>query len=83
MGPLKQQPSIESANQNFALINFESNSETLDNHVEKKYSAIDVSSIHWTDYLEIVIVVAAGLFFIKHLRKYLKNKKKKEQAPFP
>ena len=39
-----------------------------------------MSSIHWTDYLEIIVVVAIGMFVIKHIRKYLKNKKIKNQV---
>ena len=56
MGPLEQQPSLDTHNQNFALINYESNSETLDNHVENEYSTIIMSSIHWTDFFEIEIL---------------------------
>ena len=81
MGPLKQQPSLDNHTQNFSLMNYESNSENFDN--ENDYSTIDISSIHWTDYLEIIVMVAVVIVVIKHIRKYLKIKKKKKPAKAP
>ena len=80
MGPLKQSLSLDNHNSNFALVNYESNQETLDNHVKNDYNTLAMKSIHWTDRLEIIVVVAIGIFAIKQLRNYFNNKKKKKHA---
>ena len=81
MGPTKQaSPNSDSHNSNYALVNYESNSQTVDEHTENQYSTINMSSMHWTDLIEIGLLIAAGLLFPKHFLRYLKNRKKKEQA---
>ena len=86
MGPIKKQPfkqlspSADSHDSNFPSVNYESKSQKVDEHTENQFSTFNMSSMHWTDMLEIALIIAAGLLFLKHVRKYLRNRKKKEQA---
>ena len=65
MGQLKQELSMDSHASKFALVNYKSNQETFDNHVENDYNTLAMKSIHWTDWLEIIVVLAVGIFALK------------------
>ena len=79
--PIKQlRPSSDSHNSKFALVNYESNSQMMDQHTENQFSTFNMSPLHWMDMLEIVLIIAAGLLFLKYFRRYLKKRKQKAEA---
>ena len=73
-------PLSDSHDSKFALVNYESNSQVVDKHTENQYSTFNMSSLHWTDALEIILIVAAGLIFLRYLRRYLKKCRQREEA---
>ena len=82
MPPPKKEinPSSDSHNSKFAIVNYESNSQVVDEHTETANSTFNISSIHWTDALEIILIGAAGLFIIRYIRKFLKKRREREEA---
>ena len=82
MPPPKKEinPSSNSHDSKFAIVNYESNSQVVNEHTETAYSTFNISSIHWTDALEIILIGAAGLFIIRYIRKFLKKRREREEA---
>ena len=52
----------------------------MDEHTETAYSTFNMSSLHWTDTLEIILIGAAGLFFLRYLRRYPEKRRQREEA---
>ena len=70
---------IDSHNSNFALVNYESKVE--DNHREETSNNLSMSmkSMEWTDYLEVIIILALAVFVINKIRKVMARKKKRKE----
>ena len=73
-------PSSDSHDSNFALVNYESSQQTIDEHTEVENNTFSLSRLHWTDSLEIILVGAAALFLIRYVRKFLKKRRQREEA---
>ena len=73
-------PSSDSHDLNFALVNYESSQQTIDEHTEVENNTFSLSRLHWTDSLEIILVGAAALFLIRYVRKFLKKRRQREEA---
>ena len=82
MAPNKKvvHPSSDSHNSNFALVNYESNQQTVDEHTELENNTFSFSRLHWTDSLELILVGAAALCLIRYVMKFLKKKRQREEA---
>ena len=79
MGDKPEDRKIDSHNSNFALVNYESKVE--DNHCEEKSSTMNMSmrGMEWTDYLEIVIILALAVYVINKIRQVMARKRKKKE----
>ena len=73
-------PTSDSHDSNFALVNYESSQQTIDEHTEVENNTFSLSRLHWTDSLEIILVGAAALFLIRYVRKFLKKRRQREEA---
>ena len=82
MPPPKKQinPSADSHDSNFAIVNYESSQQVIDEHTETTNSTFNLSSLHWTDALEIILIGAAVLFIFRYIRKFLKKRRQREEA---
>ena len=82
MAPNKKviNPSSDSHDKNFALVNYESSQQIIDEHTEVENNTFSFSRLHWTDSLEIILVGAAALFLIRYVRKFLKKKRQREEV---
>ena len=86
MPPIKKQPMMQLSptsdthDSKFALVNYETNYQTVDEHTENQFSTFNMSTLHLMDMFEIVLIIAAGLLFLKYFRRYLKKHKQKEEA---
>ena len=82
MAPNKKviNPSSDSHDSNFAIVNYESSQQTIDEHSEVENNTFSLSRLHWTDSLEIILVGAAALFLIRYVRKFLKKRRQREEA---
>ena len=78
MGDKQEDRKIDSHNSNFALVNYESKVE--DNHSEEKSvtTSVSMESMEWTDYLEVIIILALAIYVINKIRQVMARKKKKE-----
>ena len=77
-------PRSDSHNSNYALVNYESSQQVIDDHTETENNyennTFSFEKLHWTDALEIVLVGAAALFIIRYVRKFLKKRRQREEA---
>ena len=73
-------PSSDSHDSNFAIVNYESSQQTIDEHTEVENNTFSLSRLHWTDSLEIILVGAAALFLFRYVRKFLKKRRQREEA---
>ena len=77
-------PTSDSHDSNFALVNYESSQQVIDEHSETENNyqnnTFSLERLHWTDVLEIVLVGAAALFVIRYVRKFLKKRRQREEA---
>ena len=73
-------PSADSHDSNFAIVNYESSQQVIDEHTETANNTFSLSSLHWTDALEIILIGAAGLFVMRYIRKFLKKRRQREEA---
>ena len=82
MPPNKKEikPSADSHDSNFAIVNYESSSQVVDEHSETAYSTFNISSLHWTDAIELILIGADSLFIIRYIRKFLKKRRQREEA---
>ena len=51
-------PTSDSHDSNFALVNYESSQQTIDEHTEVENNTFSLSRLHWTDSLEIILVLS-------------------------
>ena len=86
MAPNKKtvKPTSDSHNSNYALVNYESKQQVVDEHqeVENNYenNTFSFERLHWTDCLEIILVGAAALFVLRYIQKYMKKRRQREES---
>ena len=77
-------PTSDSHNSNYALVNYESSQQIVDEHQETENNfennTFSFEKLHWTDCLEIILVGAAALFVLRFIQKYMKKRRQREES---